>query len=48
MRIEFKWNCLKQDKVTFTPNNVMNLFIVLFGAIKLSENADLDKKILFS
>ena len=27
IRIEFKRSCLKQDKVTFTPNNVVNLLI---------------------
>ena len=25
--VEFKGSCLKQDKVTFTPTNVVNLFI---------------------
>ena len=53
---------MKQDKVTFTQSNVVNLFIVyeldifsqdlnsdfslegcLFGAIKLTQNSDLDK-----
>ena len=28
IRVEFKGVCLKQDKVTFTPNNIVNLFIV--------------------
>ena len=28
IRLEFKENCLKQDKVTFTPSNVIRLFIV--------------------
>ena len=28
IRLEFKGSCLKQDKVTFTPNSVVNLFIV--------------------
>ena len=28
IRIEFKGSCLKQDKITFTPYNVVNLFIV--------------------
>ena len=28
IRLEFKGNCLKQDKAPFTPNNVVNLFIV--------------------
>ena len=60
--VEFKRSCLKQDKVTFTPRNVVNLSTVyeldawskelnidftlkdcLFGAIKLSKNADPDK-----
>ena len=28
IKLEFKGSCLKQDKATFTPNNVVNLFIV--------------------
>ena len=28
IRVEFKGSCVKQVKVTFTPNNVVNLFIV--------------------
>ena len=28
MRVRFKGSCLKQDKVPFTPRNVVNLFIV--------------------
>ena len=28
IRVEFKGSCLKQDKVSFTPNSVVNLFIV--------------------
>ena len=28
IRLEFKGSCLKQDKVTFTPNNIVSLFIV--------------------
>ena len=28
IRLEFKKRCLKQDKVTFTPNSLVNLFIV--------------------
>ena len=63
IRLKFKGSCLKQkDKAPFTPNNVLNLFIVyeldrwsrdlntdfflkdcLFGAVKLSKNADPDK-----
>ena len=27
MRVEFKGSCLKQNKVTFTLRNVVNLFI---------------------
>ena len=27
-RMEFKWSCLKQDKPTFTPQNLVNLFTV--------------------
>ena len=27
IRLEFKESCLKQDKVTFTPNNIVTLFI---------------------
>ena len=62
IRVGFKGICLKQDKITFTPKNVVNLFIVyeidrssqdlhavftqkncLFGAVKLTKNADPDK-----
>ena len=28
IRIEFKRSCLKQDKVTFNPNSLINLFLV--------------------
>ena len=28
IRLEFKKRCLKQNKVTFTPNSLVNLFIV--------------------
>ena len=28
IRIEFKRSCLKQDKVTFNPNSLINLFFV--------------------
>ena len=28
IRLEFKKSCLRQDKVTFTPNSLVNLFIV--------------------
>ena len=63
IRLKFKESCLKQeDKAAFTPNNIVNLFIVfnldrwsrdlntdftlkdcLFGAVKLTKNADPDK-----
>ena len=37
INVEFKGSCLKQDKITFTPRNVVNAFIVyednLFGAV---------------
>ena len=63
MRVECKGSCSKQDKITCTPGNAFNLFIIfelgtqsldldvdfslkdcLFGAIKLTKNADPDKK----
>ena len=28
IRLKFKGSCLKQDKATFTPSNLVNLFIV--------------------
>ena len=28
IKLEFKESCLKQDKAPFTPNNVVNLYIV--------------------
>ena len=28
IKIEFKGSCLKEDKITFAPNNVVNLFII--------------------
>ena len=28
IRVRFKGSCLKQDKIIFTPRNVVNLFIV--------------------
>ena len=28
IRVEFKGSCLKEDKITFTLRNVVNLFIV--------------------
>ena len=62
IRVKYKGSYLKQSKVTFTPNNIVNLFAAyeldrwsqnlnadftlkdcLFGAVKLTKNADLDK-----
>ena len=62
VRLEFQESCLKQDKVTFTLNNVVDLFTAyeldtclrglntdftlkncLFGAVKLTKNADPEK-----
>ena len=62
MRVEFKGSCLKQDKVTYTPSDGVNLSTAyeldrwlqglnanfalkdcLFGAVKLTKNADPDK-----
>ena len=62
IRLELKGSCLKQGKVVFTPNIVINLFIAyeldrwsrdlntdftlkdcLFGAVKITKNADPDK-----
>ena len=62
IRVRFTGSWLKQDKVTFNPRSVVDLFIVykldawsrdlktdftlkicLFGAIKLTKNADPDK-----
>ena len=61
LRLRFG-SCLREDKVLFTPKNVVNLFIVykldtfsqdlntdftrkdfLFGAVKLTSNADPDR-----
>ena len=28
IRLEFKGSCLKQEEATFTPNNVVNVFII--------------------
>ena len=63
IRLRFEVSCLKQeDEAPFTPNNVVNLYIVyeldrwsqnlntdfnlkdcLFGAVKITKNADPDK-----
>ena len=62
IRLTFTRSCLRQEFATFTPNSVINLFIVyeldrwsqdlnakfslkvcLFGAVKLTKNADPNK-----
>ena len=52
IRLEFKGSCSEQDKVTFAPDSVVNLFIVFeldtwssdfSGSVKLTKNADRDK-----
>ena len=61
-QVKFDRSCLKQDKVTFTHKQVVNIYIIyeiklwqfnvgkdfelkdsLFGAVKLTKNADPDK-----
>ena len=37
INIEFKGNCLKQGKVTFTLNNVINLFLI-YGLDRWSQD----------
>ena len=37
IRLEFQGSCLKQDKAAFTPNNVVNLYIV-YELNKLSQD----------
>ena len=45
VRLEFKGNCLKQDKVAFTPNKVVNLFIFYeLGRWSKDLNADFTLK----
>ena len=41
IRVEFKGRRLEQDKVTFTPNNAVNLFIV-YELDKWSQNLNAD------
>ena len=54
MRLEFIENSLKQEyKTPFTPNNIVNLFVIyelnrwlkdcLFGNVKITKNTDPDK-----
>ena len=61
-KIRVKFSCLKQDKITYTHGNIVNIYIVyeinkkdntvisnpklencLFGAVTLTQNADIDK-----
>ena len=60
-RVEFNGSCLKQDKITYTHEKIVNIYIVykiysdlsngyystlqnaLFGAVKLTKNADINK-----
>ena len=45
IRLEFKGNCLKQDKAPFIPNNVVNLYIVYVLNIQSQDlNAELTLK----
>ena len=51
IRVKFDGSFLKQDKSTYTHRTIINIFIVyelssnlcLFGAVKLTKNADIDK-----
>ena len=48
IRKEFKGICLKQDKVTFTPRNVVNLFIVYeLDTCSQDLNIDFIQKIVY-
>ena len=43
--VKFKGSCLKQDKVTLTPNNVLNLLIFdELGRLSQDLNADFSLK----
>ena len=58
-RVEFNGSCLKQDKITYTHGNIVNIYKKkvsksspkssptlgnsMFGAVKLTKNADIDK-----
>ena len=60
-RVEFNGSCLKQDKITYTHEKIVNIYIAykiysdlsndsystlqnaLFGAVKLTKNADINK-----
>ena len=41
IRLEFKGSCLKQDKITFTPNIAVNLFVV-YELDRWSKNLNVD------
>ena len=60
VRVKFDGSCLKLDKITYTHETIVNIYIVyklspnfndfelalencLFGAVKLTKNADIDK-----
>ena len=61
IRVKFRGNCLKQDKITFRHKKIGNIYIAyeltgsssngndptvinsLFGAVRLTRNADIDK-----
>ena len=47
IRVRFKGTCLKQDKVTFTPRNVINLFFIVYKLNRWSQdlNADFTLKV---
>ena len=42
IRVEFKGNCLKQDKITYSHRTIVNIYILCFGAVILTINADID------
>ena len=39
--VEFKGSCLKQDKVTFTPNNAVN-FIIVYELVRWYKDLSTD------
>ena len=41
IKLEFKGSCLKQEEATFTPNNVVNLFIT-YELDRWSQNLNTD------
>ena len=60
IKVKFNGSCLKQDKITYTRETIVNIYIVyklssnhnnfdfslencLFGEVKLTTNADIDK-----